>query len=196
MTTRKKQPAPEVSVIGLDLPEDLTEEAWFDVERDLGHDARTSAFKIGDWLVHAENPFDDGHSKGRYVQAEEITGLANGTLRNYAWVARCVPTSRRRDTLTFGHHQAVAGLDPDDQVRLLDAASTNAWTLAKLRAEAGVESVDLTLKGVPREIAESWQQSAKDADQPLWRWLYDQIENARQRLEQAAELAVVEDVAA
>lgn len=173
--------------VGLELPETLTEDQWQDVGRELGRDARASAFRIGDWLLHAEVVYDKGDkAEGRYVQAEELTGLGRRTLRNYASVCRRVPMSRRRDALTFGHHDAIASLDGDEQERLLTAAETGDWTLAKLRDE--VQTTDLVLKGIPRSISTDWTAQARAADQPIWKWLHDQIECAKAQLEQAAEL--------
>ena len=37
------------------------------------------------------------------------------TLRNYAWVARRFAMSRRRDTLSFGHHAEVPALPEPEQ---------------------------------------------------------------------------------
>jgi hypothetical protein len=55
------------------------------------------------WLIHGENAYS-----GRYRDAIEQTSLDYQTLRNYAWVARSLPLSRRRDTLSFAHHAEVA----------------------------------------------------------------------------------------
>lgn len=79
-TRRKQQQAEGDHPLGLTLSEELSEEEWREIGSRLGVDAKASAFRIGDWIVHAEDIFDD-RSKGRYAQAEEITGLANGTLR-------------------------------------------------------------------------------------------------------------------
>jgi hypothetical protein len=43
---------------------------------------------------------------------------------NYAWVARRFELSRRRDTLTFGHHAELAALREPEQGSWLDQAQT------------------------------------------------------------------------
>jgi hypothetical protein len=188
LAKQTKDVAVEKKPTGLVLGKDLSERQWVEVGRELGLDARTSAFRIGDWLLHAEEQFDRGDdSKGRYLQAEELTGLGVRTLRNYASVCRRVPLSRRRDVLTFGHHDSVAALEPEEQERWLAAAEAESWSLALLREQ--VQTTEVVLEGIPRAVATYWTEQAKEADQPLWKWLHDQIECARQQMEQVATLA-------
>jgi len=185
----KKQQAQEPEhPLGLVLDDGLSEQQWLDMGTELGAEARASAFRIGDWLLYAEEHLDAGVGRdGRYVQAEEKTGLANGTLRNYAYVCRSVPMSRRRDTLTFGHHQVVASLDFGEQESLLAEATTDGWSVVKLREVVREgQPTELVLMDVPRAVAASWTSAAKEADQPIWKWLHDQIECAALQLEQAA----------
>ncbi|MEU8803872.1 hypothetical protein [Spirillospora sp. NPDC048819] len=55
------------------------------------------------------------------------------TLRNYAWIARRFPVSRRRDTLTLQHHAEVAALSDHEQERWLDRAEQEQWPVLRLR---------------------------------------------------------------
>lgn len=55
------------------------------------------------------------HYGGKYDEAMRLTGLDYQTLTNYAYVARSVPISLRKENLTFEHHARVAALKPDDQ---------------------------------------------------------------------------------
>lgn len=55
------------------------------------------------------------------------------TLRNYAWVARGFASSRRRDTLSFGHHAEVAALPEPEQDYWLRQAEEHHWPVKQLR---------------------------------------------------------------
>lgn len=89
---------------------------------------RSCSFWIGDLLNFGEGVYGE-----RYAQAVELTGLKPETLMNYASVCRYVARSRRRDSLSFGHHSAVTSLEPDEQTRWLDACEANGWSRTELR---------------------------------------------------------------
>src|SRR5918997_1429511 len=95
---------------GLSLPSEMTFDSWRELGSRVIHIANCSAWWLGDWIVYGEQSYGD-----RYEQAITDTSLRYQTLRNYAWVARRFPMSRRRDTLSFGHHAEVAGLPDDEQ---------------------------------------------------------------------------------
>ncbi len=83
---------------------------------------------MGDWLVYGT--FRWGQ---KYTEAARITGYDTGSLRNMAWLAAQFPAPRRRATLTWCHHAAVAGLAPAEQDRWLDLVSDERLTVADLR---------------------------------------------------------------
>ena len=98
--------------------------------RQLSGICSSSAWCLGDWLIYGETAFN-----GRYRDAIELTSLHYQTLRNYAWVARRFSLSRRRDTLSFGHHTEVAALPESEQEYWLRKAEELAWTVKQLRHE-------------------------------------------------------------
>jgi hypothetical protein len=104
----------------------------FDSWRELGCRvtlvANCSAWWLGDWLLYGEQAYGD-----RYKEAIADTSLSYQTLRNYAWVARTFCVSRRRDTLSFGHHVEVAALPEDEQDVWLARAEKLNWSCNKLR---------------------------------------------------------------
>lgn len=67
--------------------------------------------------------------------AVEQTALVYQTLRNYAWVARRFPVSRRRDSLSFGHHAETAALPEPEQDFWLRKAAEQHWSRNQLRRE-------------------------------------------------------------
>ena len=73
--------------------------------------------------------------EGRYREAVERTGLDYQTLRNYARIARRFEVSRRRETLSFGHHAELASLSEPEQDFWLRKAEQFSWSTSRLRRE-------------------------------------------------------------
>ncbi|WP_245203973.1 LmbU family transcriptional regulator [Kitasatospora sp. RG8] len=147
-------PAAEAGAIsiprtGLDLPNRLPYEKWVLMGRLLSTVHASSAWCLGDWLLHGETAYN-----GRYREAIENCSLNYQTLRNYAWVARRFPLSRRRDALSFGHHAEVASLADPEQDYWLRKAEDHGWSRNRLRAEVRAslneraEAADTTADGV------------------------------------------------
>lgn len=86
------------------------------------------AWWVGDWLNYGERRWGE-----KYEEAAAATGLENGTLRQCKWVAGAVDLSRRRDKLSFAHHQEIASLDPVAGDALLDEAEREGWNVKQLR---------------------------------------------------------------
>jgi hypothetical protein len=116
--------------IGLDLPRALRFENWVHVGRMLATSRTSLAWCLGDWLVYGEETF-----AGRYRDAVELVSLDYQTLRNYAWVVRRFPLSRRREALSFGHHAEVASLPEPEQEFWLRKAEDFGWSRNRLRSE-------------------------------------------------------------
>jgi len=116
--------------MGLELPRRLAFEAWLRIGTQLSAAVSSSAWCLGDWLVYGQAAF-----KGRYRDALEQTSLDYQTLRNYAWVARRFPVSRRRDNLSFGHHAETAALPEPEQDYWLRKAADQRWSRNQLRQE-------------------------------------------------------------
>ena len=116
--------------IGLVFPRRLPFPAWLAVGAQLAAVAASSAWCQGDWLIYGQAAY-----AGRYQDAIERTGLEYQTLRNYAWVAGRFELSRRRGTLSFGHHAEVAALPEAEQDYWLRKAEEFRWSTALLRRE-------------------------------------------------------------
>ncbi len=89
---------------------------------------------MGDWLQYGA--FRWGQ---KYAEAARITGYDAGSLRNMAWMASQFPPARRRASLTWCHHAAVAGLSLAEQERWLDLVTAERLTVADLRAALRTE---------------------------------------------------------
>ena len=83
---------------------------------------------MGDWLNLCERIFGE-----RYAQLIPDAGWNAKSLQNWKWVAAKISPERRINDLTWSHHEAVAGLNPDQQSALLAAAAQEALTVMELR---------------------------------------------------------------
>lgn len=128
-----RPPAPgaiQVRKSGMVFSPKLSLQAWELVGQQILSLTDSASWWIADWLVYGEAAFQD-----RYAEAVKKTSLNYQTLRNYAWVARRFELSRRRDSLSFGHHAEVAALDPAEQDFWLRKAEEFGWSRNKLRNE-------------------------------------------------------------
>lgn len=115
---------------GLTFSSAPTLRSWEHLGWQLLEFSDSSAWWIADWLAYGELAFQD-----RYREAIRKTSLSYQTLRNYVWVARRFELSRRRDTLSFGHHTEVAALDRPEQDFWLRKAEELGWSRNQLRSE-------------------------------------------------------------
>lgn len=108
----------EMTPTRLIFSEDTPEEVWFAVLERLQESQRSLMWWIGDALAFGERKYGE-----TYAQAVEATGYKADTVKQAAYVARHVAPEDRQCELTFSHHQVVAGLEPEDQRRWLEAAA-------------------------------------------------------------------------
>jgi len=115
---------------------------WEKIGADLLSFSNASTWWIADWLVYGETTYQD-----RYKEAVKHTALSYQTLRNYTWVARRFPLSRRVPALSFSHHLEVVSLDQPQQDYWLRQAAKQQWSRNRLRTE--VRNGLLTQQGEP-----------------------------------------------
>ncbi len=178
-------PCPQILVtrVGLQIPVDLSYEDWEKAGEKLARIANTSAWCLGDWIVHGQERFRD-----RYQYAVQKAGLDYQTLRNYAWVSRKVPQARRRHRLSFQHHAEVASLDAAEQDHWLRQAEANNWSRnnlrTKIRAAVGrggqrpANAVALSRLTVTPEYLERWRAAAELSCTSLECWLVETLNDA------------------
>jgi len=123
-----------------------TREQWSDCLDYLMHLERHIHFWIGDLLLCGARRWGE-----MYDEMIERTGYEPRTLRTLKWVASSVDVSRRREGLSFAHHQEVAGLSPEQQDVVLAQAQREGWTREMVRhavnrlAYEGERSDDVTV---------------------------------------------------
>jgi hypothetical protein len=113
------------------IPErDLDLAEWSRAGHQLGVMDRCSPWWIGDWIYYGNTKFGE-----KYSRAAKITGYDIQTLMNRVYVASRFEISRRRENLSWSHHDVIAALPPDQQEYWLDRAITERLTRADLRLE-------------------------------------------------------------
>jgi hypothetical protein len=167
---------------GLRMAEGLPFEVWERIGLQVGVLADSSAWWIGDWLLYGQRTYGD-----RYARAAAATGFSYQTLRNYSWVASRFAMSRRRDSLSFGHHAETAALDEEEQEAWLRRADLRRWSRNELRRNVR-EARDRgsAFPGGPVSIAlriedpryERWQAAAEAEGRVLLEWMTAKLDEA------------------
>lgn len=99
------------------LPENLNVHQWRAIGEHLISVEKSIMWWIGDWWLYGERKYGD-----RAAAVREWDGPEFSTCRNAGWVCNRFETSRRRDVLSFKHHQEVAPLSNEQADELLDWA--------------------------------------------------------------------------
>ncbi|WP_051105882.1 LmbU family transcriptional regulator [Streptomyces hokutonensis] len=167
--------------VGLGIPAGLPFEEWHRVGQNLFLIADSSAWWLGDWLVYGEKSYPQ-----RYRRAIDEARLDYQTLRNYAWVARNVALSRRRDKLSFQHHAEVASLHPRDQELWLQRAERLGWSRNKLRkaireSRGGVPEPASPVRivlNLPADRESLWREAAECSGASLQDWIQQVLDGA------------------
>lgn len=94
-----------------------------------------AGFWLADWLRYGEHRAEHSAAwQERLEQMVDATHYSEKTLKNVRAVG-AVEKSRRRDDVEFGHHEAVAGLEPEEQTEWLEKAATEGYNVRELRQE-------------------------------------------------------------
>ncbi len=101
---------------------------WVRIGQRLGAMTRCSQWWLGDWIRYGTARWGE-----KYSEAARVTGYDVQTLRNIAYVAGRVEVSRRRENLSWSHHETLASLKPAEQDHWLDEASKHRWSVSDLR---------------------------------------------------------------
>jgi DNA modification methylase len=114
----------------LSLSPETSIEAWREIGARLDFLEKGGPWWRGDWWAFGEARY------GERAKAAAVSSTALQTFMNYASVARKFDTSRRREDLSFSHHDAVASLPPQDADIWLGRAAKSGWSAKRLRDEA------------------------------------------------------------
>ncbi|MGI5288129.1 LmbU family transcriptional regulator [Nonomuraea polychroma] len=165
----------------LSIPPGMSINAWRHLGRQIFVISDSSAWWLGDWLIYGQRQYPD-----RYKRAIQETSLDYQTLRNYAWVARQFPVTRRRSKLSFQHHAEVASLSEPEQDAWLDRAEQGSWSRNELRRQIRASKSPGRLPGEVTHIQMNviadqkrrWQEAAESAEQDLLAWIVAILDRA------------------
>jgi hypothetical protein len=166
----------QAAATGLRLRDGISFNDWLGLGSQISRISSASDWWLGDWLLYGRRTYSD-----RYKQAIQATKLEYQTLRNYAWVARRFPMSRRRDTVSFQHHAEVAARSEAEQDVWLERAERLRWSRNELRRQlaaggprrqpsARARAVVLHLP-VTEEREQRWQKAASASEQGFVDWM-------------------------
>jgi preprotein translocase subunit Sec63 len=157
---------------------------WLQRGRQIAEHASSTCWQIGDWLNDGERKWGE-----TYRWASEITGLSQGTLRNYAVVARAFELSRRNDNLSFTHHALVSAIPMEAAIEWLDLAQQEQWSARELNA--ALKEVQQLPPGRPEIVATIFKVTVPHDHEERWR-----VAATARGLEVEAWLVAVADEAA
>jgi hypothetical protein len=168
---------------GLFLRDGLPFDAWVAIGERISEVSVASGWWLGDWLVYGQHAYGE-----RYRRALDATHLDYQTLRNYAWIARRFPPSRRRVSLSLQHHAEVAALPDATQDLWLQRAERLGWSRNQLRrrrleqrmrpaAEVPDDQVTCRITvGAGRQ--QRWREAAGLCDQEFAEWMIRAVDSA------------------
>ena len=123
-------PKCEIKKTGLLFKDSLTFDEWGNVGKLLNQIEGATQWWIGDWLNYGNFKWGE-----KYKEAIEKTEFNYGYTRNLKSVSNAIELSRRRDKLTWAHHQEIASFDLAEQDYWLDKAEKEGWIVKELRRQ-------------------------------------------------------------
>ena len=130
-----------ITRIGLEILRPLSEDEdeawaqWLHVGAEVESIYGAGPWALGDWIEAGHMRFGE-----KYAQAMDWTRYSYKHLANVTWVVRRFPFSRRREELSFGHHAAVAGLDPKAADKALATAVRYKMSIDSMMEALGGEA--------------------------------------------------------
>lgn len=144
------------------LPAKLTAEEWTECGRVLDKIESGSAWWRGDW-------WNAGEPYGDRVKAIEDSETSHGRWRVCGHIASRFDVLRRRNTLTFYHHELVASLPTRQQDKWLDRAEHEEWSANQLKAAIAHQAAIAKTKQVDLDALALGKFVVLYADPP-WRY--------------------------
>jgi hypothetical protein len=139
-----------LSRTALVCPRELSEDDWKILGRTLGKLEGSIQWWIGDWWHHGYHLYGE---RIAVATTKEAFGYAFQTLMNFGSVAGRVTTSRRREVLSFSHHEVIAKLTPEEQERYLDIAVSEKLSVETLRERISKDEID---RRMTRQFGDDW----------------------------------------
>jgi hypothetical protein len=118
-----------VTRTGMDLRPGLSKSEWLEAGRVCALIETANRWWIGDFLTYGESTYGETYAEALDLFELDYTSLAHAKL-----VAGRFEFCRRRQNLSWTHHQVVAPLEEDLQEHWLTRAEENHWTVRELKA--------------------------------------------------------------
>lgn len=118
-----------ITLTGLQVTGKPTFEQWLQQGRELWYAKQSISWCLGDWLNYGEHAYGQ-----KYTQAISETDYTLQTLMNYAYTAKAIDPTARRENVSFSNHSEVASLNPVQQKQALDNLESGAWNRDQVRA--------------------------------------------------------------
>lgn len=106
-----------ITQVSLALPPGLSLQEWVEIGRDIARVESASQWWIGDFLLYGAAEWSKD-----YMQVLDSIGLSSNTLEKMAAISETFDVSRRRESLSWSHHETVATLKPDKIMERLTTA--------------------------------------------------------------------------
>jgi N6-adenosine-specific RNA methylase IME4 len=159
-------PAPMTAQSFYLLPEGIPREDFVALAKRLVAAEKHIQWALGNLWIYGERNYGDGQRL-----ADEI-GVNYKTVRNLAAVVRRFELSRRRDNLSFSHHEAVAALPAPEQDEWLDRAERDDLSVTKLRQAVKVQFMKDRRASRELEMAEGSKAASKALGKKLYGVIY------------------------
>ncbi len=116
-------------------------------------------WKIGDLLNYGEANYGE-----RYAQALDERMVEYHTVQNWRWVCRAFEPSRRREALSWSHHEAVAALPERQQDSWLNIAERKRLSVHDLRDAVRDKTAETVINIDERFVKDfkQWEQETTD----------------------------------
>lgn len=158
---------------------ELTYEEWESVGAELFRVDQSWQWWVGDWINYGEKKYGQ-----TYEQALALTDKKVSTLWDVASISRDFETSRRRE-VSWGHHRAVQGLEPEQQDEILEQAEkegkSRQWVRDEVKKKKNIVSdeesnVTVFLSAV-KEVMAIWERSDEVSRKAMYVWISDQFKS-------------------
>ena len=142
--------AGQLTKTGWQLPETLTEADWRLAGSSIARVEGAMMWWLGDLWNYGGHKYGD---RKALVESDDWDGPSYETCRNVAAVCNSFEMSRRRDVVTFSHHQESSSLPPDEADKILD------WCEQVFGATGRLPTIKATrerAKNIKAWLAQGW----------------------------------------
>lgn len=128
ITIQTQHNSVKISPTSLDLTENLSINDYMELGTKINSLHKSTPWLLADLLGYGEEKYGD-----QFSQIVDDWGYRPETLRNALYTVKRWPKERRRQELSFAHHQSISSIEPDVADKMLDAAVERELSVSELR---------------------------------------------------------------